>query len=129
MALSMSRPYKHPTTGIYWLRKRVPDAVQPLIGKREIRRSLKTTDPAEAKRRHREALAELETKWANLKAGPRTLTEREAHELAVYVHDRWLELYKDNPSQQTAWRTDNGSKLWAPFWTPGDPFPAPVLGF
>src|SRR3954451_6925890 len=101
MALSMPRPYKHPNTGIYWLRKRMPDAVQPLIGKREIRRSLKTTDPTEGKRRHREAPAGLETKWANLKAGQRTLAEREAPELAVYVKDRWLEIYKDNLASST----------------------------
>ena len=81
MALPMSRPYKHPDTGIYWLRKRVPDAIQPLIGKREIRRSLQTKDAAEAKRRHRDVLMELEAQWANLKTGPRTLSEREAHEM------------------------------------------------
>ena len=25
MALAVARPWKHPKTGIYWLRKRVPD--------------------------------------------------------------------------------------------------------
>ncbi|WP_293812143.1 site-specific integrase [uncultured Bosea sp.] len=38
---------------IWWLRVRVPDALRPIIGKVEIRRSLKTSDGAEAKRRVR----------------------------------------------------------------------------
>ncbi|HZH11148.1 MAG TPA: site-specific integrase [Microvirga sp.] len=38
---------------VYWLRVRVPDEVRPIIGKLEIRRSLKTSDATEAKRRVR----------------------------------------------------------------------------
>jgi hypothetical protein len=41
MALAMSRPWKHPKTGVYWLRKRIPNALQPLVGKREEKRSLR----------------------------------------------------------------------------------------
>ncbi|MGE5387637.1 MAG: DUF6538 domain-containing protein, partial [Hyphomicrobiales bacterium] len=78
MALAMARPWKHPKTGIYWLRKRVPDELRSLLGKREEKRSLGTRDPEQAKRRHAQALAELEDRWANLQAGPTTLTEREA---------------------------------------------------
>jgi hypothetical protein len=52
MALAMARPWKHPKTGIYWLRKRVPDDLVPVLGKREEKRSLKTRDAAEAKRLH-----------------------------------------------------------------------------
>jgi hypothetical protein len=70
MALSMSRPWKHPKTGVYWLRKRIPDDLRPILGKREEKRSLKTRDPTEAKRRHLEALTQLEAQWANLKARP-----------------------------------------------------------
>ncbi len=50
MPLAMARPWKHPKTGIFWLRKRVPDDLRPLVGKREEKRSLHTRDPAEAKR-------------------------------------------------------------------------------
>ena len=52
MALAMSRPWKHPRTGIYWLRKRVPAALIAVVGKREEKHSLKTRDPGEAKRVH-----------------------------------------------------------------------------
>jgi hypothetical protein len=80
----MSRPWKHPSSGVYWLRKGVPEDLRKLVGKREEKRSLQTRDPVEAKRRHAEALAEIESQWANLRAGPKALTEREAHQLVVY---------------------------------------------
>jgi hypothetical protein len=35
MALAMSRPWKHPKTGIYWFRNRVPDEFRGVIGKLE----------------------------------------------------------------------------------------------
>ncbi|HEV7323903.1 MAG TPA: DUF6538 domain-containing protein [Bosea sp. (in: a-proteobacteria)] len=78
----MSRPWKHPKTGIYWLRKRVPDDLQKLVGKREEKLSLGTRDPSEAKSKQLEALAAVEPRWANLKVGPRPLTEHECHEFA-----------------------------------------------
>ena len=114
MTLTMARPWKHPKTGLYWLRKRVPDALRAKLGRREIRRSLGTRDPAEAKLRHAQALAALETQWQNLCAGPQKLTEQQAHELARSVHDRWLEMHKDNPSEQTVWPIELGENLWAP---------------
>jgi integrase len=110
----MSRPWKHPNSGVYWLRKGVPEDLRELVGKREEKRSLLTRDPVEAKRRHTEALAEIEARWANLRSGPKALSEREAHQLAVAVHDRWLEQYRDNPSQQTWWNIDLGDRLFAP---------------
>ena len=118
MALRMARPWKHPKTGIYWLRKRVPQDLRPVLGKREEKRSLQTRDAAEAKRRHMQVLTEVESQWTNLRVGPRTLTERESHELARVAHDRWLEMHRDNPSEQTFWPTHLFSKLWAP--------PAPI---
>ncbi|TFV74605.1 hypothetical protein E4K64_17320 [Bradyrhizobium frederickii] len=113
MPLAMSRPWKHPKTGIYQLRKAVPDDLRKLVGKREEKVSLQTRDPAEAKVRHAKALAELEARWANLRAGPKPLTERDAHQLAIVAHDRWLEQYKDNPSQQTSWDIEFGGRLCA----------------
>lgn len=114
MALSMSRPWKHPKTGVYWLRKRIPNDLRPILRKLEEKRSLKTRDPAEAKRRHLEALAQLEAQWANLRAGPQTLSERDGHELAAFVHDHWLALHKDNPGDQVFWPVDLGDKLFPP---------------
>jgi hypothetical protein len=114
MPLAMSRPWKHPRSGVYYLRKGVPEDLRELVGKLEEKRSLGTRDPLEAKRRHAEALADVEVRWANLRAGPKPLTEREAHLLAMTVHDRWLRQHQENPSQQTAWNVDLADRLFAP---------------
>jgi len=129
MPLAMSRPWKHPNSGVYWLRKGVPEDLRMLVGKREEKRSLLTRDPAEAKRRHAEALAELEVRWANLRAGPKELTEREAHQIAAPVHDRWLAQHRDNPSGQTLWDTGLGARLFQPLKPspPGQAYEASFL--
>ena len=109
----MSRPWKHPKSGVYWVRKRVPDDLLKLVGKREEKRSLQTRDPGEAKRRHVEALVEIEGRWANLRAGPKAHTEREAHQMALPIHDRWLQQPINNPSQRTAWNVDLADQVFA----------------
>ncbi len=114
MPLAMSRPWKHPNSGVYWLRKGVPEDLRALVGKREEKRSLQTRDPVEAKRRHAEALTEIELRWANLRTGPKALTEIEAHQMAAMIHDRWLQHHQDNPSDQTSWRTDLADRMFAP---------------
>ncbi|WP_416356315.1 DUF6538 domain-containing protein [Aureimonas phyllosphaerae] len=69
MVLQMARPWKHPDTGVYYLRKRVPSDVMPLVKRSMEKRSLGTKDPVEARRLHAEALARLESRWANLRSG------------------------------------------------------------
>jgi hypothetical protein len=90
MTLAMSRPWKHPNSGVYWLRKRVPDDLRALIGKREEERSLGTRNPEEAKRRHAQLMTELDERWKNLRAGPRNLTEKEAHEIGARIYERYV---------------------------------------
>jgi hypothetical protein len=75
---------------MYWLCKRGPNDLRTQLGKREEKRSLETRDPAEAKQRLAAVLAELDKRWANLRADPRAPTGREAHEIAVRAHDAHL---------------------------------------
>lgn len=112
MPLAMSRPWKHPKTGIYWLRKRVPDGLLKLVGKREELRTLGTRDPAEAKVRHAAALAEIEARWATLRAGPKKFSEREALDLAAPVGEWLISQYRNNPSEQKLWRTEYGDAVF-----------------
>src|SRR3712207_5397508 len=129
MALAMTRPWKHPRTGIFWLRRRVPRDLLGVLGKREEKRTLDTRDPAEAKRRLSEALAEVEARWAALRSrtdepqsstppsdpastAPTALTERQAHEFAAWMHEDWLRRYRDNPRKQPFGRTDLFDRLW-----------------
>jgi hypothetical protein len=112
MALAMARPWKHPKTGIFWLRKRIPADLPPLLGKREEKQSLGTRDPNEAKRVHAQALVELGERWANLRSGPRALSEREAHELVVPAYEWWVNAHRDNPSDQKIWKSEHFGELW-----------------
>jgi integrase len=112
MVLAMSRPHKHPKTGIFWLRKRVPADLVDRLGRKEVTRSLGTRDPAEAKPRYTQALAEIEAHWENLRRGERNLTEREAHALAAQIYENWLAAHRDYPSRQVLWRTDLYPTLW-----------------
>ena len=112
MALAMARPWKHPKTGVYWLRKRIPDDLRPLLRKREEKQSLGTRDPNEAKRVHARALAELAERWANLRSGPRALSEREAHEFVAPAYEWWVNAHRENPSDQKIWKSKHFGELW-----------------
>ena len=92
MALAMTRPWKHPKSGIYWLRKRVPDDLLAAVGKREEKFSLNTRDPAEAKRLLAAALVVLEERWGNLRAPVRKLDNSELRRVSVGSYERCLRL-------------------------------------
>lgn len=59
MAL-IAQPFRHPDSGIYYLRRRVPDDIRQVIGKTEIRRSLNTRNHHQAKAAFAIAYAESE---------------------------------------------------------------------
>jgi hypothetical protein len=124
MPLSMARPWRHPKSGTYWLRKRVPDDLRIMVGTREVKRTLGTKDPAEARRRHAEALSNLEFRWALLRCGPLSMSERDAHHLVSGLYDAWMSQHSENPSEQIVWRTDLYEKLWPRF--PAEPAQAPI---
>lgn len=86
----MSRPQKHPKSGVYWLRKRVPDDLRALVGKREEKMSLVTRNPEEAKRLHAHALIEIEARWANLREGVRPFTPQEIDEAAGFLCNEYV---------------------------------------
>lgn len=112
MALSMSRPWKHPDSGYYWFRRRVPEDLRGVVGKREERHSLGTRDPVEAKRLHALKLAEIEERWSNLRQSCRELSAdavaREAA-LAIASLQRQIDL---DPYRTVDWDVDVGASLW-----------------
>jgi len=113
MVLNMPTPWKHPKTGVYWLRRRVPDHLQTLVGRTEIRNSLGTKDPSEAKRKFAVALSDLDAKWANLLAGPKPLSEIEALEYARPFYQELFAAFSANPSAQDRWDTEIGATCFA----------------
>ena len=130
MALAMARPWKHPDTGIFYLRRAVPADLRPLVGKREEKRTLGTRDPAEAKVLHVAELARLEERWARLRrrdpagaqdvpsevapaAQPTTLSEQQAHERAAWLYRFWLDKHREAPGSQNFWPTELYADLWS----------------
>lgn len=68
MAL-IAQPFRHPDSGIYYLRRRVPDDLRAIIGKTEIRRSLNTRNHHQAKSAFAAAYAESERLFNDARNG------------------------------------------------------------
>ncbi|MDL2399439.1 DUF6538 domain-containing protein [Rhizobium mayense] len=96
----MARPIKRGS--IYWLRKKVPDDLRPVIGKREEKFSLKTRDPAEAKVLFAKAAAEIEERWSRLRQGPITLTHKQVWGIAGDISRAWVSRFEDEPDKDEA---------------------------
>ncbi|RUT30001.1 integrase [Arsenicitalea aurantiaca] len=114
MSLKMSSPWKHPKTGMFWVRRRVPAHLVSRVGRREEKFSLKTKDPVEAKRLFVQAVAEMERRWENLGIADRELTPAEASQLARPFYDGMLEEFRHQPRLQTRWDPDVGADCFSP---------------
>jgi integrase len=85
----MAQPTKHPKTGIYQLRRKVPDELREALARREYKRSLDTRDPNEAKARFAAAWVESDRVFALARAqltGEATYSRADAQQLA----GRWF---------------------------------------
>jgi integrase len=114
MTLSMTRPWKHPDSGYYWFRKRVPDDLREAIGRREERFSLGTREPNEAKRLHAVKLAEVEERWSNLRRGQRPLSPEDIAREAAAIGDHVRRQLDADPYQAVKWDVEVGAILWKP---------------
>lgn len=90
MALAMVRPTKHPKSGVYRVRRAVPDDLRDIVGKRELIGSLRTKDPTEARRLAPAVIARfdaiLEAARRQLGGDVTPLTPREVAEIAGEVY-------------------------------------------
>ena len=50
VGLKMATPFKHPRTGVYYVRRAVPKDLREALGKVEYLKSLGTKDPSQAKK-------------------------------------------------------------------------------
>ena len=64
MVCAVGTPQRHPESGVYFFRKRVPGRLRAKVGKAEIKFSLRTRDPVIARLRNLEAMVEVERAWA-----------------------------------------------------------------
>jgi hypothetical protein len=105
----MTRPTKHPRTGIYLVRLVVPASLREtskrLFGVRaELQENLKTKDPTEAKLRAPEAIARLRSKLERARAAaaeaPERPTRREIAALAGEWYRRRVGAHGDDAEQE-----------------------------
>ena len=121
MSLSMPSPVKHPKTGTYYLRQRVPvDLKEKAKGKivalpvddtrktvtigESVKISLSTKDPAEAKSRYRDADMALSKFWDSLRKGPKRLTQKEVFERAGLVYKFFADVFEADAEDPEAWK-------------------------
>ncbi|ESX29324.1 MULTISPECIES: DUF6538 domain-containing protein [unclassified Mesorhizobium] len=121
MSLRMPAPKPHPKTGVYYLRQRAPSDLRdiPLDGKvaipvggifrtvkagATVKVSLDTKDPAEAKRRHREADAALHEYWQRFREGPQPLSNKQVQALAGVLYARLVDMMDREPGEQGIWK-------------------------
>lgn len=120
MVLSMPSPYKHPATGVYWYRQRVPTRLKsaakgkvvtvtidgqsssPTIGD-DIKVSLRTKTPAEAKRLAGDAQAEFDRIWLSFEHGPVSLTLKQIVALAGQMYHAIRQVLEDDPGEAGLW--------------------------
>jgi integrase len=127
MVLCMSRPWKHPKTGVYYFRKVVPDELRSLVGRGEVRKSLGTKTPREAALRHAEEAAKVAAQWDALRRGPEPLTLKEATALAGLWYRWFVPKYEDDPGTDPAAWTEMAYDLheagldWRPGTEADDP--------
>lgn len=109
--VQMISPWKHPDTGIYYLYKELPQYLRAEMGRRQIRRSLKTRDPAEAKRLFVAAHAQLQREMdeAEMRVAARRATQEISPERAAIIVDAWI-------------RSRPGGRAWLRWPTLGDTF-------
>lgn len=99
MGLRMATPWKHPDSGIYWLRRRVPSDLVSVVGRREEKLSLRTRDPGEAKTAYLKAAAEIEGRWANLRKGYKRVSHKEAVAIAGEFYRELVGAHENDPGE------------------------------
>lgn len=94
----MPTPFKHPKTGVYYFRRAIPADLWTKLGKRELKATLGTKDPAEAKRLFVAKLAWSDDLFEQARSPSFTLPDREALRLA----GEWLGRKLAEDDQQRA---------------------------
>lgn len=104
MVLVRPVPLKHPDSGIFYLRRAVPEALKPIVGKSMEKVSLGTRDPAEARIRHAERLADLELRWAALRQGNAKLSHKQIIAIAGEFYRSLIDEHADEPGDPSTWQ-------------------------
>src|SRR4051812_16327977 len=98
MTLAMTRPFKHPKTGVYWLRRVVPASLRAAVGKRELKVTLGTKDPREAKTKATAVATRFDAILEAARTGGDRLTERDIQALCGEWYRSECATWGDDPS-------------------------------
>lgn len=104
MVLPVSRPHKHPKTGVYYFREKVPAELRSAFGKVEVSRTLGTKDPAEAKVRHAEEKRKQALIWQALRAKPEAVPHKTIMALVGEEYRRLNAMLDEEPGEPDIWR-------------------------
>lgn len=101
MVLAMSRPVKN-SYGVYYFRKTVPKDLQPILGW-EVKQSLRTKDPAEARERYAKKAAEVAATWKALRSEAVNLSHKQIVALSGIAYRELIDLLADEPGETSIW--------------------------
>lgn len=99
----MSRPQKHPKSGVYYFRQKTPADLIAAFGKREISWSLRTKDPDEAKARNADAVRKQAMVWERLRKLPEPLPHQQIVALTGIIYRDWMALRETEPGEPGIW--------------------------
>nr|WP_287327805.1 site-specific integrase [Mesorhizobium sp.] len=82
----------------------VGGAIKTVKAGATVKVSLDTKDPAEAKKRHREADAALHECWQRYREGPQPLTNKQIQALAGILYARLVDMMDIEPGEESIWK-------------------------
>lgn len=123
MVLLMARPWKHPESGFYYVRLRIPQDVRAVArglkiklpeeagnggielgpNTQLVKASLRTRDLQDAKARYAAAFSHLSSLWKSLRDGPQHLSQKQIIALAGDFRRRAVAKWDDEPGPPGIW--------------------------
>lgn len=103
MALQMARPYKHPKTGVYYFRQRVPTDLRRLIGDKIVSRSLQTKDPQQAKLANAAEVQKQAMIWEQHRKQPEPIPHAQIVALSGIIYRDFMAMLELEPGEPSIW--------------------------
>jgi integrase len=103
MALQMARPFKHPKTGVYYFRQRVPTDLRSLLGNKIITRTLRTKDPERAKVLNASEVQKQAMAWERHRKLPEPLPHPQIVALSGLLYQDLMTMMEPEPGEPTIW--------------------------
>lgn len=104
MALQMARPYKHPKTGVYYFRQRVPTDLRRLLGDKIVSRSLHTKDKEQAKVRNAVEVQRQAMIWERHRKQPEPLPHAQIVALSGILYRDVMTALELEPGEASVWQ-------------------------